>query len=311
MVRCEGKVVIVTGAGRGIGRGEALEFARQGARVVVNDYGVNVNGGEPSSEAADAVVEEIRASGGEAVANAEDVSDFDGAGRLLRQAIDTYGGLDVLVNNAGILRDRTIANMSIDEWDAVIRVHLRGTFAPTRHAAAYWKERAKSGITQDARIINTSSGSGLMGNPGQGNYGAAKAGIASLTIIAAQELLRYGVYVNAIAPTALSRMTEDRPFAQKYLALGTDEFNPLAPENVAPTVVWLGSPAAKGITGRVFTVGGGTVSVTEPWHIGPTADKGSRWEVEELDEVIPGLLAQASEQKFMKPVVRQTSVTAG
>ncbi|MFF5289567.1 SDR family oxidoreductase [Paractinoplanes globisporus] len=309
-MRTEGKVVIVTGAGRGIGRGEALEFARQGARVVVNDYGVNVHGEEPSSEAANAVVEEIRAAGGEAVANAEDVSDFDGAGRLVRQAIDTYGGLDVLVNNAGILRDRTIANMSIDEWDAVVRVHLRGTFAPMRHAAEYWKGLAKSGVVQDARIINTSSGSGLMGNPGQGNYGAAKAGIAALTIIAAQELLRYGVYVNAIAPTALSRMTEDRPFAQKYLSLSADDFNPLAPENVAPTVVWLGSEAAKGITGRVFMVAGGSVAVAEPWHTGPGADKGALWEVEELDEVIPGLLAQATEQKFMKPLVRQASAAA-
>lgn len=301
-VLCDGKVVIVTGAGRGIGRGEALEYAHQGARVVVNDYGVSVNGTEPSSEAANAVVEEIRAFGGDALANAEDVSDWDGARRLVRSAIDTWGQLDVLVNNAGILRDRTIANMSPEEWDDVIRVHLRGTMAMTRHAAEYWKERAKSGATQDARLINTSSGSGIFGNPGQGNYGAAKAGIAALTIIAAQELLRYGVCANAIAPTGLTRMTSDRPFAAKYLDLPPDAFNPIAPENVAPMVVWLGTEAAKGITGRVFMVSGGSVAVAQPWQKGPEADKGARWEVAELDEVVPDLLEQAGEWTPMKPV---------
>jgi NAD(P)-dependent dehydrogenase (short-subunit alcohol dehydrogenase family) len=308
--RCDGKIVVVTGAGRGIGRGEALEYARQGARVVVNDYGVSVNGKEPSSEAAESVVEEIRAFGGEAIANAEDVSDWDGAQRLLRSAIDTWGQLDILVNNAGILRDRTIANMSPQEWDDVIRVHLRGTFAMLRHAAAYWKDQAKSGITQDARIINTSSGSGIFGNPGQGNYGAAKAGIAALTIIAAQELLRYGVSVNAISPTALSRMTADRPFTERYRNLPDDEFNAIAPENVAPLVVWLGTEAAKGITGRMFLVAGGSVAIAQPWQKGPEADKGARWEVAELDDVVPGLLEQAGELKTMKPVVRTTTVTA-
>jgi NAD(P)-dependent dehydrogenase (short-subunit alcohol dehydrogenase family) len=310
MGRLDDKVVIVTGAGRGIGRGEALEFARHGARVVVNDYGVDVHGREPSSAAANAVVEEIRSFGGDAVANADDVSDWAGAERMVQQAIDTYGGLDVLVNNAGILRDRTIANMSAEEWDAVIKVHLRGTFAPTRHAAEYWKNRAKNGVQQDARVINTSSGSGLMGNPGQGNYGAAKAGIAAFTIIAAQELLRYGVSVNAIAPTALSRMTEDRPFTERYREMSEDEFNPIAPENVAPTVVWLATEAAKGITGRVFMVRGGSVAVAEPWRAGPEADKGARWEVEELDAIIPDLLARAGKQEFMKPVVRQTTPVA-
>ncbi len=301
--RCVGKVVIVTGAGRGIGRGEALEYARHGARVVVNDYGVDVHGQGPTSEAANAVVEEIRAMGGEAVANADDVSDPAGAQRLIATALDTWGQLDVLVNNAGILRDRTLANMSVDEWDDVIRVHLRGTFLTMHHAAVHWKAKAKSGAEQDVRVINTSSHSGLIGNPGQSNYGAAKAGIAALTIIAAQELQRYGVAVNAISPTALSRMTEDRPFAQQYVDLPEDTFNAIAPENVAPMVTWLGTDAARGITGRVFFVAGGQVAVAEPWQEGPKADKGARWEVAELDDVVPDLLARARYQGWSKPKV--------
>jgi NAD(P)-dependent dehydrogenase (short-subunit alcohol dehydrogenase family) len=309
MGRYNDEVVVVTGAGRGIGRGEALEFARQGARVVVNDFGVSVHGAEPSSQAANAVVDEIKALGGEAIANAEDVSDWQGAARLIQSAIDTWGRLDILVNNAGILRDRTIANMSPGEWDDVIRVHLRGTIAPMRHAAEYWKSRARAGVDQDARVINTSSASGIFGNPGQSNYGAAKAGIAALTIIAAQELLRYGVHVNAIAPAGLTRMTADRPFAQKYLDIPDGEFNPLAPENVAPMVVWLGTQAAKGITGRVFLVSGGSVAVAQPWQKGPESDKGARWEVAELDDVVPRLLSEAGEWRTLKPLVTPTNVT--
>jgi len=305
-----GEVVVVTGAGRGIGRGEALEFARQGARVVVNDYGVSVDGAEPSSDAANAVVEEITALGGEAIANADDVSDWQGAHRLIHSAIDTWGRLDVLVNNAGILRDRTVANMTPEEWDDVIRVHLRGTIAPMRHAAEFWRDRSKAGLEQDARVINTSSASGIFGNSGQGNYGAAKAAIAALTIIAAQELLRYGVHVNAIAPVGLTRMTSDRPFAQKYLDIPDDEFNPLAPENVAPMVVWLGTEAAKGITGRVFLVSGGSVAVAQPWQKGPESDKGARWDVAELDDVVPRLLSEAGEWQTLKPLAKQTTVTA-
>src|SRR3954468_8606227 len=204
---CEGRVVIVTGAGRGIGRGEALEFARQGAKVVVNDLGGEMDGSGSSIGPAHDVVEEIRGMGGEAVANGDDVSDWQGAQRLINTAVESFGRLDVLVNNAGILRDRMLVNMTVDEWDAVIKVHLRGTFAPSRWAAAYWRERVKAGETNDARIINTTSSSGIYGNPGQSNYGAAKAGIASFTIIAAMELGRYGVTVNAIAPGALTRMT--------------------------------------------------------------------------------------------------------
>jgi NAD(P)-dependent dehydrogenase (short-subunit alcohol dehydrogenase family) len=301
----EGKVVIVTGAGGGIGRGEALEFARRGAHVVVNDLGTDVHGSGARSDAAERVVEEIRALGGTAVANGEDVADWEGARRLIESAIDVFGTLNVLVNNAGILRDRTLANMEPDEWDAVIRVHLRGTFAPSRHAATWWKDQSKAGNSLDGRIINTSSGSGLYGNPGQSNYGAAKAGIAAFTIIAAQELWRYGVKVNAIAPTALTRMTEDRPFtegARKLRETQPDAFNELAPDNVAPLVVWLATDEARELTGRVFNIGGGRVSIAEPWSVGPQAEKDGRWEVEELDEILPKLLAQARPVKTLKPI---------
>ena len=239
---CEGKVVIVTGAGRGIGRGHALEFARQGARVVVNDLGADVDGTGSSTGPAGEVVEEIRAAGGEAIANGENVADWAGARRLVNSAIEAFGGLDVLVNNAGILRDRMVVNMTEEEWDAVINVHLKGTFAPTHWAAAYWREEAKAGDPVNAAIVNTSSGSGIFGNQGQTNYGAAKAGIAAFTIICAQELARYGVRVNAIAPGARTRMTQGlRPGAAEVPA---DRFDARAPENVAPTVVWLASDEA-------------------------------------------------------------------
>ncbi|MFD1541450.1 SDR family oxidoreductase [Nonomuraea guangzhouensis] len=279
----EGRVVIVTGAARGIGRGHALEFARQGAKVVVNDLGAAVDG-TGSSDAAAAVVEEIEALGGEAIVNGEDVSDFDGAARLVQAAVDRFGDLHVLVNNAGILRDRMLVNMTADEWDAVIRVHLRGTFAPLRHAAAYWRARSKAGEPVDARIINTTSSSGIYGNPGQGNYGAAKAGIAGLTVIAAKELERYGVTVNAIAPAALTRMTEN-------LAPGGTGADP---DDIAPLVVWLSSAEARGITGRVFNVRAGVISVAEGWHAGPGVDKAGRWDPAELGAVIPALVDKAA-----------------
>ncbi|GGO78796.1 SDR family oxidoreductase [Nonomuraea cavernae] len=279
----EGRVVIVTGAARGIGRGHALEFARQGAKVVVNDLGAEVDG-TGSSEAAAAVVEEIEALGGEAIVNGEDVSDFDGAARLVQSAVDHFGDLHVLVNNAGILRDRMLVNMTAEEWDAVIRVHLRGTFAPLRHAAAYWRGRAKAGEPVDARIINTTSSSGIYGNPGQGNYGAAKAGIAGLTVIAAKELERYGVTVNAVAPAALTRMT------QGLIPSGAAA----DPDDIAPLVVWLSSAEARGVTGRVFNVRAGVISVAEGWHAGPAVDKGGRWDPAELGAVIPALVDKAA-----------------
>jgi NAD(P)-dependent dehydrogenase (short-subunit alcohol dehydrogenase family) len=286
-------VVIVTGAGRGIGRCHALEFARQGAKVVVNDLGGEVDGTGSSTGPAGEVVDEIRGFGGDAVANGDDVSDGDGAAALIRTAVDTFGRLDVLVNNAGILRDKMLVNMSLDEWDAVIRVHLRGTYGPSHHAAAYWRERSKAGDEVDARLINTSSPSGIYGNVGQTNYGAAKAGIAAFTIIAAQELGRYGVTVNAIAPAALTRMTSNLgPGPARELP--ADEWSPADPDNIAPIVVWLASAEARGITGRVFNVRGGAISVAEGWHAGPGVDKKARWDPEELGSVIPDLVAQAA-----------------
>jgi NAD(P)-dependent dehydrogenase (short-subunit alcohol dehydrogenase family) len=288
----EDKVVVITGAGRGIGRGHALEFARQGAKVVVNDLGAQVDGSGSADGPAGEVVDEIRAAGGEAIANGEDVSDYDGAGRLIQAAIDHFGGLHVLVNNAGILRDRMLFNMSIDEWDSVIRVHLRGTFSPLRHAAEYWRGRSKAGDTVEASVINTTSSSGIYGNPGQGNYGAAKAGIASLTIIAARELERYGVTVNAVAPAALTRMTESLLRWNKP-EIPEGQFDPTHPDNVAPLVVWLASAQARGVTGRVFNVRGGTISVAEGWHAGPPVEKDGRWEPDELGGVIPDLVAKA------------------
>lgn len=281
----EGRVVVVTGAAGGIGREHALEFARQGAKVVVNDLGP-----------AEAVVEEIKALGGEAVANKDDISDFDGAGRLIRSAIDTFGTIHVLVNNAGILRDKMFVNMTVDQWDDVMRVHLRGTFAPSQHAASYWREQSKAGTpVAHPRIINTSSPSGLYGNLGQANYGAAKAGIAAFTVILADELARLGVTVNAIAPTALTQMTAG---LEAFVAAAEAEkertgFDAAAPENISPTVVWLGSPESDGITGRIFNVHGGSISVAETWVAGPGVSKNARWDPAELGEVIPALVAEA------------------
>jgi len=291
---CDDRVVIVTGAGRGIGRAHALEFAAQGAKVVVNDLGGEVDGSGSSTGPAGEVVEEIRGMGGEAVANGDDVSSWEGAQRLVNTAIETFGRLDTLVNNAGILRDRMLTNMTEEEWDAVIKVHLKGTFGPTRWAAAYWREQAKAGAPVDASVVNTSSASGLYGNPGQTNYGAAKAGIASFTIIAGKELERYGVRVNAIAPGALTRMTENLGMGQRAAERKPEEFDAMAPENIAPLVVWLGSNLSAGVTGRVFNVAGGRISVAEGWHRGPEVDKGDRWDPAQLTEPIQQLLAEAA-----------------
>lgn len=291
---CEGRVVIVTGAGRGIGKSHALEFARHGAKVVVNDIGADVDGTGSSSGPAGEVVDEIRAMGGEAIANGDDVADWEGAQRIINSAISTFGALDVVVNNAGILRDRMLVNMTDAEWDAVIRVHLKGTFNMTHWAATFWRENAKAGSANDARIINTSSASGLYGNVGQTNYGAAKAGIAAFSVIAALELGRYGITVNAIAPAALTRMTESVD------ALGFNQsdkdpnsFDVFAPENISPLAVWLGSSLSKDVTGRVFHVVGGKIDVVEGWHAGPSVDKSARWTAEELNDVIPGLVSKA------------------
>ncbi|SPB14587.1 short-chain dehydrogenase [Caballeronia novacaledonica] len=296
---CDGRIAIITGAGRGIGREHALECARQGAKVVVNDLGAAPDGAGSDVAPAQAVVDEIRALGGEAVANYEDVSDWDGAQRLVDTAIETFGGLDVLVNNAGILRDRTLVNMSVEEFDAVIRVHLRGTFAPLRHAAAYWRDEAKAGRPRQARVINTTSSSGLYGIVGQTNYGAAKAGIVNMTIVASRELARYGVTVNAIYPTALSRLTEDLfrrkgETAEALSGARSAVFDPLHASNIAPLVAWLGSVESADVTGRVFGVRGGVITVAEGWHGGPHIEKGGRWLAGELGSHIPGLVERAA-----------------
>jgi NAD(P)-dependent dehydrogenase (short-subunit alcohol dehydrogenase family) len=243
-------------------------LAEQGAKVVVNDLGGEIDGSGNSTGPAHDVVDEIVAAGGEAIANGDDISTWAGAENLVGQAVDTFGRLDVLINNAGILRDRMLTNMSEAEWDAVIQVHLKGTFAPARHAAAYWRERSKAGEEVDGRIINTSSPSGLYGNVGQTNYGAAKAGIAAFTIIAARELARYGVTVNAIAPAALTRMTENLGMGQA----DEETKEKMSPRWIAPIVVWLASPGSASVTGRVFDVSGQALSVSEGWHRGPTAE---------------------------------------
>jgi NAD(P)-dependent dehydrogenase (short-subunit alcohol dehydrogenase family) len=279
MPSLEGKVAIVTGAGRGIGREHALALAQAGAKVVVNDLGGSLAGEGTDATPAQSVVNEIVAAGGEAVASYDDVSDFGAAEHMIRRAIDRYGRLDILVNNAGILRDRMLVNMTEEEWDAVIAVHLKGHFGPTRHAAAYWRERAKAGETLHARVINTSSPSGVFGNVGQANYGAAKAAIAGLTLIAAQELQRYGVTVNCIAPNARTRMTEET-FGD--LPPPEDGFDPLDPANMAPLVVALAADDAQGITGQCFFVWGGSVNVLRPWDAGELFAADSRWDADEL-----------------------------
>src|ERR1700675_2029766 len=294
---CDGRVVIVTGSGRGIGREHALAYAREGAKVVVNDLGGDMHGEGGSPSPAMDVVEEINAMGGEAVADGENVADFAGAGRMVQRAIDTFGHLDTIMNNAGILRDRMLTNMEESEWDAVMAVHLKGAFGPTRHAGAYWREQAKSGNPVQGRIVNTSSPSGVFGNAGQTNYGAAKAGIAAFTIICALELGRYGVLANAIAPVARTRMTED-------LGMGPAPegavFDALDPANISPLIVWLGSPESKAITGRVFLVDGDRISVAEGWRRGPTArNDGLRWDPATLGAVVPGLVAAAEPNSTM------------
>ena len=285
---CEGRVAIITGAGRGIGREHALLLAHHGAKVVVNDLGGSMDGEGNDKGPAQEVVDEVIAMGGEALANTDDISDWDGAQRLVESAVDHFGRLDILINNAGILRDRMLTNMSEAEWDAVIKVHLKGTFAPSRHAAASWRERSKAGEANDARIINTSSPSGIYGNVGQTNYGAAKAGIASFTIIAAKELARYGVTVNAIAPAALTRMTEGLGMGQ-----GSEEDKEtMSPAHIAPIVCWLASPESAQVTGRVFDVSGRMLSVSESWHRGPTLENPTDDPVE-LGPLVSDLVAKA------------------
>ncbi|MFD6156020.1 SDR family oxidoreductase [Nocardia sp. NPDC060256] len=287
---CAGRTVIVTGAGRGIGRAHALAFAAAGARVVVNDLGSALDGAATGETPAEQVVAEIAALGGTAVANGDDIADWQGGQRLIRQAVDTFGGLDVLVNNAGFVRDRMLVNLGEDEWDAVIRVHLKGHFVTMRHAIEYWRGESKAGRPVDGRIINTSSGAGLQGSVGQGNYGAAKAGIAGLTLTAAAEFARYGVTVNSIAPAARTRMTET-VFAET-MARPDDGFDAMAPENISPLVVWLGSAQSAAVTGRMFEVEGGKVALADGWRHGVAVDRGARWSPAELGPVVADLIAK-------------------
>ena len=290
---CEGRVAVVTGAGRGLGRAHAMALAAHGARVVVNDLGGEVDGSGASSGPADAVVEEIVGAGGVAVASKDDCADWEGASRIVQTAVDAFGRLDVLVANAGILRDRMLVNMTADDWDAVIRVHLRGTFCTAQRASVHWRERSKAGEMLDARLICTSSAAGLYGNIGQANYATAKAGLVALTTVASAELGRYGVTANAIAPAARTRMTEDLfPETMKRPEHG---FDVMAPENVSSVVVWLASAESKGVTGRVFEVMGGRLGVAEGWRHGPALQHDGAFEPGEVGAAVEKLLAQAAE----------------
>lgn len=285
------RVVIVTGAGAGLGREYALQLAAEGAKVVVNDLGVGVHGEDGKAMgAAEQVVAEIRAAGGKAVANMDDVADWEAGKRIVDTALDAFGDVHAVVNNAGFVRDRMFVNATVEEWDAVTRVHLRGHFCVTRHAVDHWRARLKAGDTVDARIINTASGAGLQGSIGQSAYAAAKGGIASLTLVQAAELGRYGITANALAPNARTRMT-DQAFGEMMQA-HEGQFDTFHPSNMAPLVTWLCSEDSKAITGQVFELKGGHVWLSEGWRDGPGFDKGAKLSVDEIGEIVPRLVAQ-------------------
>ncbi len=289
MTTLDGRVAVITGAGRGIGREHALHLASHGARIVVNDLGVTGDGAGRDETTAEEVAAEIRATGGEAVANADDVSSWDGAGRIVQTALDAYGELDVLVNNAGILRDRTIVNMTEAEWDDVLNVHLKGHFAPTHHAAVHWRQQHKSGVTRRRNLINTTSTSGLFANPGQANYGAAKSGIASFSRIAAKELWRYGVVSNCIAPGARTRLTLATPGLETLMAPAESGFDEWDPANIAPLVAYLSSGRCD-VTGETFYVQGRTVKRVQPWAMGDSFEQREPWTIDSLADALAPLV---------------------
>ena len=292
---CDNRTVIITGAARGLGRAYALAFATEGANVVVNDIGTSLGGEGRDTSAADEVVEEINAAGGKAIANYEDVTDWDAAKRIVDAAVKAFGDLHVVVNNAGIVRDRMFVSATLDEWDATMHVHLRGHFCIARHAVDYWRARSKEGHEIDARIINTTSGAGLQGSIAQAAYSTAKGGIASLTLVQAAELGRYGITSNALAPSARTRMTE-QAFAEK-MATDGDEFDVMHPDNIAPTVVWLGSVLSKDVTGCIFELEGGKIMLEDGWREGPVVDKGAKWDPADVGDAVEELLEQRLEPR--------------
>lgn len=287
---CDNRTVIITGAARGLGRAYALAFAAEGANVVVNDIGTSLNGEGRDTSAADGVVAEIIAFGGKAVANYEDITDWDAAKRIVDAALEAFGDLHVVVNNAGIVRDRMFVSATLEEWDTTMHVHLRGHFCISRHAVDYWRAKQKAGGDPDARIINTSSGAGLQGSIAQAAYSTAKGGIASLTLVQAAELGRYGITANALAPSARTRMTE-QAFADKMATEG-QSFDVMDPANIAPAVVWLGSSASAHVSGCVFELEGGKIMIEDGWREGPVVDKGARWAPAEVGDAVDRLLAE-------------------
>ena len=286
---CDNRTVIITGAARGLGRAYALGFAAEGANVVVNDIGTSLNGEGRDTSAADGVVAEIKAAGGSAIANYEDITDWDAAKRIVDAAVAGFGDLHVVVNNAGIVRDRMFVSATLDEWDATMHVHLRGHFCLSRHAVDYWRAKQKAGTNPDARIINTSSGAGLQGSIAQAAYSTAKGGIAALTLVQAAELGRYGITANALAPSARTRMTE-QAFADKMATEG-QTFDVMDPANIAPTVVWLGSAESAHVTGCVFELEGGKIMLETGWREGPMVDAGKCWNPADIGTAVDALLA--------------------
>ena len=292
---CDSRTVIITGAAGGLGKSYALAFAAEGANVVVNDIGTSLGGEGRDTSAADAVVDEIRTAGGNAIANYEDVTDWDAGKRIVDAAVEAFGDLHVVVNNAGIVRDRMFVSATLDEWDATMHVHLRGHFCIARHAVDYWRARSKEGHEIDARIINTTSGAGLQGSIAQAAYSTAKGGIASLTLVQAAELGRYGITANALAPSARTRMTE-QAFAEKMATEG-EAFDVMDPDNIAPTVVWLGSSLSRDVTGCVFELEGGKIMLEDGWREGPCVDKGERWQPVDVGGAVKELLEKRVEPR--------------